>query len=405
MAAVFNPKAKKWVEGRKNLFSELEKKLNGNTAPVAWFHCASLGEFEQGRPLIERFRKNYPQYKILLTFFSPSGYEIRKNYTGADIVCYMPLDSPGNAKRFIKIVNPSIVFFVKYEFWLNHLAEISKAKIPHLLLSAIFRKEQIFFKPWGGIFKKALRDYSFIFTQEENSVQLLKSIGISNTAVAGDTRFDRVIEIAESAKDIPLAAAFAGEMKNVLIAGSSWPQDEELLFPAFAKQFSAGWKMLIAPHELGESHLSSIEKKLIACGLSPAEIVRFSLAKTENISAAKVLLIDNIGMLSSLYRYGKIAYIGGGFGKSIHNVLEAAVYGIPVIFGPAHGKFNEAKNMLRIGCGIAVNNENEIEKTITGLISNPEKLNKLSAEAFEFVQSGKGATEKILSKSGELINR
>lgn len=405
IASLLNTKAKLWIKGRKNLFSELEKKLSGNTQPIAWFHCASLGEFEQGRPLIERFRKENPDYKILLTFFSPSGYEIRKNYPGADIICYLPLDTPGNAKRFVQLVKPAIAVFVKYEFWLNHLSEISAAKIPHILVCAIFREEQVFFKGWGGMFRKALQDYSFIFTQEENSVRLLKSIGITKTEIAGDTRFDRVIEIADSAKEIPVAAAFSGESKNVLVAGSSWPADEELVFPAFAKQFAKGWKMIVAPHELGESHLVSIEKNFQNCGLKTEDVIRFSKAKTENISSAKVLLIDNIGMLSSLYRYGKIAYIGGGFGKSIHNILEAAVYGMPVIFGPAHKKFNEANAILKRGCGIAVYSGNDIEKAIDELIGNPEKLKTLSEDAYKFVQAEKGATEKILEKISGMINR
>src|ERR1041385_5927924 len=238
IASFFNAKAKLWVSGRKNIFAELQKKIATDSKSIAWFHCASLGEFEQGRPLIEAFKKENPSYRILLTFFSPSGFEVRKNYAGAEIISYLPLDTPGNAKRFLEIVKPSIVFFVKYEFWLNHLKEISRKKIPHILVSAIFREGQIFFKPHGKIFREALKNYSWIFLQEENSIVLLKSIGISNASVSGDTRFDRVIEIASFAKEILPAKLFLGNDKKVIVAGSTWPSDEKILFPAMKKSRS-----------------------------------------------------------------------------------------------------------------------------------------------------------------------
>lgn len=405
IASLFNSKAKRWLKGRKDLFRSIEKSIAGNQSPVAWFHCASLGEFEQGRPLMERLRKEKPEYKILLTFFSPSGYEVRRNYPGADFIFYLPLDTPGNARRFVSLVKPSLVFFVKYEFWLNHLRVLAENNIPHFLVSAVFRSDQAFFKNWGGIFRKALQQYAYIFTQDEKSLQLLGTIGIKQAAVAGDTRFDRVAEIAASAKEIPIAEAFAGENRQVLVAGSSWPQDETLLFPAFANHFANGWKMLIAPHELGESHLASIEQGLVSSGLKPGDILRFSCAKKETAASAKALIIDNIGMLSSLYRYGKIAYIGGGFGKSIHNILEAAVYGMPVIFGPAHRKFNEALNMISNGSGIAVSSGAELAGAINDLVSDEKKLQRLSSDAGDFVKKGTGATGKILQTVFEKINR
>lgn len=405
IASLFNLKARLWVKGRKNLFAELETKLQKSNGPIAWFHCASLGEFEQGRPLIERFRETHPQYRILLTFFSPSGYEVRKNYPGADIICYLPLDTPGNAIRFIALVQPSVVFFVKYEFWLNHLSEIAKKKIPHLLVAAIFRPDQAFFKGYGGIFRKALQDYSFIFTQEKASLELLRSIGIQHAEQAGDTRFDRVAEIAALAKDIPLAAAFAGAEKRVLVAGSSWPQDEELLFPAMKNHFANGWKLLIAPHELGESHLTSIEQKLIANGVEANSILRFSKADETKAASATVLIIDNIGMLSSLYRYGKIAYIGGGFGKSIHNTLEAAVYGIPVVFGPRFEKFNEAKGLIACGGGFGVHTGKELGETINRLLSNEKELSAAGKKAGDYVSENTGATEIVMKRTEKLLTR
>ena len=399
IASLFHAKAKLWVKGRRNLFDDLQKKIGSDTKKVAWFHCASLGEFEQGRPLIEKFKKNNPDYKILLTFFSPSGYEVRKNYAGAEIVCYLPLDTKRNAKRFIAITKPAVAFFVKYEFWLNVLGEMEKNKIPHFLISAIFRKDQIFFKSHGTIFRDALKGFSFIFTQEKQSVELLNSISITHAAVAGDTRYDRVAEIAAGAKEIPIAKSFAGEQRKVIVAGSSWPSDEELLFPAMKKLFADGWKLLIAPHELGEAHLASIEKGLREVGISANEIVRFSRANEHSVSSAKVLIIDNIGMLSSLYRYGKIAYIGGGFGKSIHNILEAAVYGMPVVFGPKHEKFYEAKSMLEVGGAFAVNDGKELKDVLEKICGDAKRLEELSKIAFEFVQGNRGATEIILEKA------
>lgn len=403
VASLFNAKAKLWVRGRKNLFDELAERMAGDARLVAWFHCASLGEFEQGRPLMEKFRSQNPNYKIVLTFFSPSGYEVRKNYAGADVVCYLPLDTPGNAKRFLELVIPSIAFFVKYEFWLNMLRELRQWGVPHFLVSAIFREDQIFFKSHGKIFREALKGYTYIFTQEKRSLELLNSIGVSQAEMAGDTRFDRVAEIAAAAKEIPVAKAFTGESKKVIVAGSTWPADEEVLFPALKEHLANGWKLLIAPHELGEAHLSAIENNLKAIGI--AAVVRFSKADETNVSSAIVLLIDNIGMLSSLYRYGRVAYIGGGFGKSIHNVLEAAVYGMPVIFGPRFEKFNEAKGLIATGGGFGVMSGDELKQRVNELLGDETKLSEAGRKAGEFVSGNTGATQKILEQVAQALKR
>ncbi|MDQ3108360.1 MAG: 3-deoxy-D-manno-octulosonic acid transferase [Bacteroidota bacterium] len=404
VSSVFNVKARLWVRGRKNLFAELETKIKSSAQPVAWFHCASLGEFEQGRPLMEAFRKKNPSFRILLTFFSPSGYEVRKNYPGADIVCYLPLDTPGNAKRFVSIVKPSLVYFIKYEIWLNFLSEFRRKKIPHFLVSAIFRPDQVFFKWYGGAFRKALHGFDFIFTQEEKSVELLHSIDINSVIVAGDTRFDRVKEIADGAQDIELANIFSAD-SNVVIAGSTWPQDEEVLFPAIAGPLRHGWKLIIAPHELGEAHLRLIEEGLQQQGITKEKIARYSEGINAKLRSASVLIIDNIGMLSSLYRYGRVAYIGGGFGKSIHNTLEAAVYSIPVVFGPRFEKFNEAKGLIAKGGGFGVKSGEELKNVLLALMMGEKNHAMPGKAAGKFVSEHTGATKIVLEKSVKFFNR
>lgn len=397
IAALFNVKAKMWVAGRKNTFQKLESYFANNQSPVMWIHCASLGEFEQGRPLIGSVRKKHPTHKILLTFFSPSGYEVRKNYTEADFVCYMPLDTSANAQRFLDIVNPRLAIFVKYEFWLNHLSELTRKQIPHYLISAIFRDDQIFFKQHGGIFRAALNNYTQIFTQDQISLELIKRIDVTKASVAGDTRFDRVVEIAATAKDILLAAAFSATHSKILVAGSTWSADENVLFPAMKNHFRVGWKMIIAPHEINEDRLISIESMLTKNGVASEKIVRFSKATESSAAAAQVLVIDNIGMLSSLYRYGQVAYIGGGFGKSIHNTLEAAVYGIPVVFGPKYQKFNEALGLIKCKGGFGVHSENELQSTLDQLLNDSDFRAQSGKFAGEFVKNNTGATSRIVS--------
>lgn len=384
LASLFSAKAKKRLIGQQQVFSLLEKSLlNNDGASCVWFHAASLGEFEQGRPVIEALKKVQPTCKILLTFFSPSGYEVRKNYNGADIVCYLPLDTPRNAKRFIDLVNPSKIIFIKYEFWPNFLSYCKKRKIPTYVISATFRKSQLFFKWYGWGYAKMLKSFESLFVQDENSKELLKRIDIQNVVVAGDTRFDRVLEIAETRKNLPLIEVFK-DNKQLIVVGSSWPKDEELIYQYI--QYNEQVKLIIAPHVLSVDHLHEIESKI---GVS---IHRYSSAKNDELKTARCLLIDNMGMLSSIYSYADIAYIGGGFGVGIHNVLEAAVYNIPVVFGPNYQRFNEAKELLILGGGFSVSDYSELLSSFDWLLVHKDA----GQIAGDYVRQRKGATEKIV---------
>lgn len=383
----FNIKAKLWLKGRKNLFEKLKIALNGQSN-IVWFHCASLGEFEQGRPVIEAYRVISPEHKILLTFFSPSGYEIRKNYNGANWIFYLPLDTKANAREFLNIVKPIKVIFVKYEFWQNFLKEINRNKVPVYLISAIFRKDQLFFKWYGGWYRKLLNYFTHIFLQNEESYSLLNSINIKHISIAGDTRFDRVYEIANNAKVIKEAVEFSAGHKIVVI-GSAWPQDEEILIP-FINKSSEQIKFIIAPHEISESALTKTEKNILV------PVVRFSNVSKSDLKAARVLIIDNVGMLSSLYKYGKIAYVGGGFGKGIHNILEAAVYGLPVIFGTNYQKFSEAVELISEKGAFSINSFNELEKCFNELFENDIYCHNTSNISKKFVENRVGATRKIM---------
>ncbi|MCW3072555.1 MAG: 3-deoxy-D-manno-octulosonic acid transferase [Bacteroidetes bacterium] len=388
-ASSLNPKAKLWLDGRKNIFEKLASSISATCSPgskLAWFHCASLGEFEQGRPLIERYKAQHPDVKILLTFFSPSGYEIRKDYKGADLVCYLPADTPSNAKRFLEIVKPSAVFFVKYEFWFNYLAELKRRDVPTYLISGIFREEQHFFKFYGSWFRKQFSSFTHFFLQDLRSEELLHSIGYKNTTVAGDTRFDRVSEIAKNVRPFPLIEKFKGGHR-VLIAGSTWKEDEELI----AGSAQENLKLIIAPHEIDEKHIESI------CALfSKYSVIRYSQATESAVAAAQVLVIDNIGMLSSLYQYGTFAFIGGGFGKGIHNILEAATFGLPVVFGPNYDKFKEAVDLVKTGGAFSVSGKAEFEN-VRALLSDEQVLKTASHISKYYVESRTGATEKIMN--------
>lgn len=386
-ASLFNSKAKLWLEGRKDIFKKLDAKISDASSgnPVVWFHCASLGEFEQGRPLIEKYKQLHPGTKILLTFFSPSGYEIRKNYPGADFIFYLSADTPSNARRFIEIVKPEAVYFVKYEFWFNYLHELKKKNVPVYLVSGIFRQEQHFFKFYGGWFRKQLGSFSHFYLQNEHSVALLNSIGYKNTTLTGDTRFDRVWEIAKNARAFPLVEKFKGN-DAVLIAGSTWREDEKIISAVMPE----GFKLIIAPHETDEKHIEEICRQF-----SGFSTLRYSKADERNISSAQVLIIDNIGMLSSLYRYAEIAFIGGGFGKGIHNILEAATFGLPVIFGPNYEKFSEAKELIKLGGAFSIADKNEFEKIIL-LLKDQQVLKTASHISRYYVESRTGATGKIL---------
>ncbi len=387
IASLFNAKAKLWVQGRKNIFEHIRSKIQSSPNPLVWFHCASLGEFEQGRPIIEQLKKDQPELKVVLTFFSPSGYEIRKNYTGADHVFYLPLDTTANAKKFISIVKPTAVFFVKYEFWFNYLNELKNNAIPVYLVSGIFRTDHYFFKGYASWFRKQLTAFNHFYLQDEHSQKLLNSIGYKNTTVAGDTRFDRVSEVSKNVKKIPLIEQFK-QQQPVFIAGSTWEQDEQLLS---AFDFSeGGFKLIIAPHEISEERILGILTKF------KKNALRYSQATEESVRTADTLIIDNIGMLSSIYQYGTVALIGGGFGKGIHNILEAAAFGLPVMFGPNYHKFEEAKELVHLRGAFVVSNSNELQSIIHLLTHSPAGL-LAEATARRYIQHHVGATEKILA--------
>ena len=387
--ALNNAKANQWTIGRANWQSKLAKGLSSRKSKTIWIHCASLGEFEQGRPIIESIKKIYPETFILLTFFSPSGYEVRKNYALADFVCYLPADTPKQAKQFINIVQPELVIFVKYEFWLNMLEVLKQKNIPVLLTSAIFRENQIFFKWYGGLWRNALHGFKHIFVQNQESATLLASIQLENFSIGGDTRFDRVVEIANQFIAIPQIEKFCNK-KSVLVAGSTWPTDE-ILLSKLANAFP-NWKMIVAPHEIDEIHLSNLEKSFQqSCRFSG--LINLSEKELESI---QILIIDNIGMLSKLYNYANICYVGGGFGSGIHNVLEAAVYGKPVLFGPKFHKFDEAKALIKAGGAFTIQDEISLLNKFSDLKDNSTLMVKTGSFAGNFVHQNAGATALII---------
>ena len=376
------------VDGRKNLWPELEAKLQGNSAPVVWFHCASLGEFEQGRPVMEAFAKQYPDYKIALSFFSPSGYEVRKNYAGAHYIFYLPKDSVANARKLVALLKPKLAVFVKYEFWHYFTQELKTNNVPVISISSIFREGQLFFKPYGGFYRNILRNFSWFFTQNAHSENLLKSIGIPNVSVAGDTRFDRVLQTASGVKQIPEVENFKAG-KEVFMIGSSWPEDMQVLVP-FIKKHQAELKFIIAPHEMHETEIVKLSSEFAGTA------IRFSEAANRNLSSYSVLIIDNIGMLSSLYGYGSYAFIGGAFGKGLHNTLEAAVFGLPLFFGPKYQKFQEAKDLVSLQTAFPVNNLSELE-TVFENVKKPETKNAIADRQKTYIQEQAGATQKIMN--------
>jgi len=388
VAALFNPKAKKWVVGRKGIFQKLESAVGGQKN-IIWMHCASLGEFEQGRPLLEKLKADptFKHAKFLLTFFSPSGYEIRKDYKGADWVFYLPMDGSRNAKRFLEIVNPSLVIFVKYEFWYYYLKKIKYRNIPLILVSALFWKEMSFFKWYGAMQRKMLSRFDHLFVQDQTSKQLLDDIGLSSiTSISGDTRFDRVIDIAESAEPLPLIEQFTSGNKTI-IAGSTWPEDEDVLKLSINAVNDASLKLIMAPHEISEKHIASMTE------LFPGSI-RYSQLGTN--AGSNVLIIDNIGLLSRLYKYATITYIGGGFGKGIHNTLEAAVYAKPVMFGPVFHKFKEAADLIKKGGAFTISSADDSIKVISQLLTDDKKLNESGKSSGDYVYSNRGASNRII---------
>lgn len=396
LAALFNPKAAQWVAGRRRWRAQhrslLESKPRGDTA-LLWFHCASLGEFEQGRPVIELLKTEQPELKILLTFFSPSGYEVRKNYAAADYVTYLPLDTAANAKDFVALWQPAAAVFVKYEFWYHHLRALRTAGIPIVLVSALFRRDQLFFRWHGSFFRRIPGWYAHIFVQNEPSARLLGEAGFKNFTVAGDTRVDRVRQIAETAPSFPLVERFAGQAP-VLVIGSSWPEDEACLLPFLNTQLPPEWKAIIAPHQVDEGHIQQIVKKLA--------LPYWRYSEGEKEKPARVLVIDNVGMLSALYQYGRTAYIGGAFGTGLHNTLEPIAFGLPVLFGPRYHKFEEARYLVRSGGGFSINGREELQERFRELCREETWLDA-SQKARDYVLQNSGASRKAAEYIRQLI--
>jgi len=385
IASFFDKKARLLHKGQQEALTLLKEKVDPNAGYV-WFHAASLGEFEQGRPVIERLKAENPETKILLTFFSPSGYEIRKNYNGADIVSYLPLDTYFAARNFVKLVKPSKAVFVKYEFWPNYLLALQQADVPVYSISAIFRESQVFFKVYGGWYRSLLRVFSHIFVQDNASLDLLKKYDITNASVCGDTRFDRVYDLYSQAKQLPLIEEFAKGGQPIIVAGSTWPKDEELLVQYL--KLHPDLKLILVPHEVHQSHILEISKLL------DGKFVRYSEANSENLAQANCLVVDVIGILSSIYRYANVAYIGGGFGVGIHNTLEAAVWHVPVVFGPNYQRFREARELISVGGAFAISNYTLLETQLNRLLKD-ELAGKMAGE---YVKNNTGATQLILNK-------
>lgn len=388
LAALFNRKARLMMRGHRNTWKILRREIRPD-ARYVWFHAASLGEFEQGRPLMERMRREHPEKKILLTFFSPSGYEVRKDYDGADVVCYLPFDTPLNARKFVRLAHPETAFFIKYEFWRNYIDVLYHKGIPCYSVSSIFRPEQIFFRSYGRRYARVLKRMTHLFVQNEYSRRLLADrLGITHTTVVGDTRMDRVVSIMEQAKPLPEVEQMVKGAPFVMVAGSTWPPDEDLIISYFNRHPEL--KLIMAPHVVSPEHLQQIESKL------QRPTVRYSQLK-EQPRETDCLLIDCYGLLSAIYRYAQIAYVGGGFGVGIHNVPEAAVYGVPVIIGPNHHKFMEANDLLANGGCFEVKNAADFNTTVDHLLTHPEALRKASAASADYIHASAGATEKIYS--------
>ena len=419
IASLFNEKVRKMWRGEREAIRVLREKVDPQ-AQYVWFHAASLGEFEQGRPLMERLRRDHPEYKILLTFFSPSGYEVRKNYDGADIVCYLPLDTISNARRFLRTVRPVMAFFIKYEFWYNYLHVLKHRGVPVYSVSSIFRPNQVFFRWYGRQYSRVLKCFTQFFVQNEVSKELLATLGIHNVDVVGDTRFDRVLQVKEAAESLENVAYFchynisndpnpdddevvtacAGFVRpaGVFVAGSSWPPDEDIFIRYFRDKqlFGYGkWKLIIAPHVIDESHLQEIEQKL-----DGYKVVRYTKFDCYQFESADVLIVDCYGLLSSIYRYGDIAYVGGGFGVGIHNVVEAAVWGKPVFFGPNNQRFQEAQGLKACGGGIEIGSYDDFAARMDQFVSQPQSVEALGQAAADYVSSRAGAVESIFGIIG-----
>ena len=405
VCSLFSKKVRKMWRGERRAVRELRQKVDPE-AQYVWFHAASLGEFEQGRPLIEELRRRHPQYKILLTFFSPSGYEVRKDYPGADIVIYLPLDTIANARRFLRAIRPVMAFFIKYEFWYNYLHILKHRHVPVYSVSSIFRPGQVFFRWYGSEYGRVLRCFTHFFVQNQVSKDLLAKLKITDVSIVGDTRFDRVLQIKQQAKVLPVVEQFKSSGK-VFVAGSSWLPDEEIFIPYFLKE-KPDWKLIIAPHVIDEAHLQKIEKllegrrvvrytEMMKCQ-SPATNPQSPL--TETPSEADVLIIDCFGLLSSIYRYADIAYVGGGFGVGIHNLPEAAVWGVPVFFGPNNQRFQEAQDLKECGGGVEIADYGDFRSKMEVFAGDPSKCQEVGRRAANYIKEKSGATEKVLSALG-----
>ena len=393
IASLFNEKVRKMWRGERNAIRVLREKLDPK-AQYVWFHAASLGEFEQGRPLMEQLRKEHPEYKILLTFFSPSGYEVQKNYAGADIICYLPIDTITNARRFLRTVRPVMAFFIKYEFWYNYLHILKHRQVPVYSVSSIFRPDQIFFKWYGKQYARVLKCFTHFYVQNQVSKELLEKIGINEVTIVGDTRFDRVLQIKEVAKQLPIVERFIAGDSKVFVAGSSWQPDEEIFIPWFKKH--SDWKLIIAPHVIDEAHLQQIEKMLE--GFRVERYTRLATQSDSNFSSSNVLMIDCFGLLSSIYHYGDVAYVGGGFGVGIHNLLEAAVWDMPVVFGPNNQRFQEAQGLKTCEGGFEIKEATDFDAVMQRFLSNPSAIAEFGKKAGAYVERMTGATAKILSE-------
>ncbi|PVX45301.1 3-deoxy-D-manno-octulosonic-acid transferase [Flavobacterium sp. 103] len=388
--AFFSTKMKLFVDGRKDVFTILEQKISAKDQTI-WFHAASLGEYEQGLPVIEKIKEKYPTHKIVITFFSPSGYEVRKNNTVADATVYLPLDTPKNAKRFLELVHPDFVFFIKYEFWINYLDQLQKQNIPTYLISGIFREKQLFFKWYGGFYRKALDTFTHFFVQNENSEKLITQLGKTNVTVSGDTRFDRVVAILEKDNALDFIAQFKNN-KTTIVIGSSWPKDETLL-SEYINLCTHDVKFIIAPHNIKPEQIKQLQNSITK------KTVLFSEKENKDLSQFEVFIVDTIGILTKIYSYGDIAYVGGGFGNpGVHNLLEPATFGIPIVIGPNYSHFDEAINLVKIGGCISINDSKELQIAFSTLIQNTDIRHQKGEICSSFVQKNKGATNSILEK-------
>lgn len=395
LAGLFITKAQAFNTGRKDIFKRLVYTLGSNTSPIIWIHCASLGEFEQGRPVIEKLKLEFPHHKILLTFFSPSGFEVRKNYERADHIFYLPWDSKRNASRFVEVVKPVLAIFIKYEFWYHYSSQLKKRNIPLLSVSSIFREDQLFFKPYGGFYRNILFNFTYFFVQNDESARLLHSLKIQNFIKAGDTRFDRVNELVKRSAILPVISQFKGNEKTMVI-GSCWPEDLDVLIP-FINEHYHHIKFIIAPHEISESFISNLEQAL------NAETIRYSTIGKAKVETAHVLIIDNVGMLSQLYKYGEFAYIGGAFGKGLHNILEAACYGIPIFFGNKnYQKFQEAVDLINRGGAFEVADYLDFKHKYE-MVTLPQTFLLACEVTRQYVEENLGATEKVMQYCRKLL--